>query len=211
MSNDQQKKPEADGDVLFVLDANHKTGTPAREHEIPIEWNPQTKEVVRTKRYQLTSDPEHATAMPREHAMKFVSDPAFIVLDKDGNRVKPIRKRNMLAIGKALGLDEDETVCEYAEMTKEALFKRAQTYPGGELLKPSDPKELLINFLKEHQQLAAQIGVARGSEDVDAQLAAAGGKLPDHLAQKLVDAPRGAIAEVMKRQQQERERRTATA
>lgn len=206
MSEQQQKSAEK-GEELFVLDANHRPGTPGRVHEIPVEWDKTSKEVTRTKTYTLNGvDP---VRMPAEHAMKFITDPAFVVADKDGVRIKPVKKRNLYTIGKALGLDENETVCEYEDMTKEALFKRAQTYPGGDLLKPSDGKPLIIEFLKEHQKLAAQVGVSRGSEDVDAQLAAAGGKLPDAMAAKLVGEPTGAIAEVMRRQKSQREQVSA--
>lgn len=141
-----------------VIDRNAIKGP--RTHDIPTQML--DGEVVRTKAYHLNSDTP--TPMPPEHAMFFLKDPGFLVMDGDGKEVSPVPIREGGTGGFQLG--ENEVLATYEELSKEALFKRCKVLAGSEHIKETrTPKEDMIAFLKERAK--PPVGISRGSEGLE--------------------------------------------
>lgn len=128
--------------MFYVMDSRAPSGV-TREHEIIVKKFDDGREPL-TKKYKLGSD-EPGTPMPMEHALKFLSDNSFYVMAPDGKRVTPPPKIEGGTGGYELPLDQ--TIANWDELAKAALFKRCKVVPGSEDIQPSDPNEKMIAFL----------------------------------------------------------------
>ena len=87
------------------------------------------------------------TKMPMEHALKFLSDKAFVVKTPQGDRIMPPASDNGgFAPAK---LEEDQTIAYFSELSKPALFKRCKLLPGSERIQGGDDPQKMIAFLKD--------------------------------------------------------------
>lgn len=152
--------------IFTVYDTNAKAGGQGRIHEIITEMR--GDEVISTKSYVLFSD--RACQMPEEHALKFLRDKAFVVMDDKAKQVKPVEVKEITGV--KMRLEPDETIAKFEEMTRESLLRRAKVLPGSEELKASDDKETIIAFLVRKAKEKLKIGVARGSESAPAEMSA---------------------------------------
>ena len=145
-----------------VIDLNAIKGP--RSHEIPIKTG-MSGEVLMTRTYKLESDKPHA--MEAEHAMFFLKDASFVVLNQAGEIVTPVPVKDGGLGGFQLG--ENEVIATYDEVSKEALYKRCKIIPGSEHIKETrTPKEEMITFLKGKAK--PPVGVSRGSEGLGVEL-----------------------------------------
>jgi hypothetical protein len=136
--------------MYYVLDSLARHDVP-RQHEIIIRTYDDGREPD-TVTYQLLSQ-GNGTEMPMEHAMKFLSDKAFIVKNPLGDRIMP-----PASVEGGLGgmvLEPDQTVAFYNELSRPALFKRCKVLPGGERISVDDSTATMIEFLmawEEHKK-----------------------------------------------------------
>jgi hypothetical protein len=108
--------------------------------------------------------------MPMEHAMKFLSDAAFIVQAPSGNRIMPVAK---LDLSKPIQvLAEDEIVVKYEELSKESLMRRVKVLPGSEDIKESAKLEELVAFMVNWRRRMR--GMTDGDKVLAEKMAAAG-------------------------------------
>ena len=120
--------------------------------------------------YQLFSDQGKPCLMSMEHAMKFLSDPAFIVQAPSGNRVMPVAK---LDISKPVQvLAEDELVAKYDELSRESLMRRVKVLPGSEDIKESAKIEELAAFMVAWRRRMR--GMTQGDQALAEKMASAG-------------------------------------
>lgn len=88
--------------------------------------------------------------MPEVEARVFLKDPAFKVLNSDGEEVPPLsqdqQSRNLPAV-----LAPYLVIANLAELTTDALLTRAAQMRGGQHLNSTTPREKLIKFLIERQ------------------------------------------------------------
>lgn len=150
--------------IFTVYDLNAKAGGPGRIHEIITEMR--GDEVISTKSYELFSD--RPCEMPEEHALKFLRDKAFVVMDNRGKRVEPVEIKDITSA--KMRLEDNEVIAKLEELTREALLKRAKVMPGSEDVKASDTKETLVSFLVRKAREKFKVGVSRGSENAVAEM-----------------------------------------
>lgn len=144
--------------MAMVYDTTARAGT-TRSHEIVIGRHPDGAPHIRA--YALASD--KPTPMPIDHAMKFLVDKAFRVLDANGNVITPIVKPEGERAN--IRLDPDEVIARLAELSSAALLKRAKMLPGSEAVGSNSADEDIIAFILAAQPRNA-VGVARGSEGI---------------------------------------------
>ena len=89
-------------------------------------------------------------SMPEGNARKFMHDPAFIVKNPEGRRVKPAISitRGFDASGNLI-LADDECVARLEELSMESLLDRAAPMKDGEKLSLKSGKAAVIKFLTE--------------------------------------------------------------
>lgn len=164
-ANDAQTPPEesqARKERKFgVTDTNAKKGP--RTHDIITEMDDEG-EVVTMASYALNRT--EPTFMPESHALQFLKDKAFVVVDDKGHRIEPLIAPTAEELG-GLVLKDDETVANLSELSKEALYKRCKVHAMAEEIKPTaTKKEEMIAFLVAMKaRKREQVGISRGSED----------------------------------------------
>lgn len=99
---------------------------------------------VEGQRYELSAYEEEGCTMPLTHGLHFLKDKQFAVYTMDGTRMRP---QTTVSDGRGLKLAPHETIATYAELTKEALVRRAQSLPNGLLNNLQTPREKLIAFI----------------------------------------------------------------
>jgi hypothetical protein len=170
------KKPEARqsqaGDWQ-VRDLNAKNGI--RYHE------PVVGQVVGLSAKEWTSVPENI-------ARKFLVDPAFEVLNEDGQPVAsmPDQAKERGQAGN-VRLKNDEVIARLDELNRDALMARAARIPGGEKFNRNTKRETLIDWLK-NQDKPARAGDDLADEDVE-------GMAPEEAAAAMGNSANGANLE----------------
>lgn len=124
-------------------------------NEAPVMWavrdlnqNGDTPRVHRIggRDYFLWS--QKATPVPPDHAVAFLRDPAFEVVDENGiPQVTLPAAENIDAAKKRPALEPDETIAKYAELQQSALLARAKLRPGGERFTQATKRDVLVDFL----------------------------------------------------------------
>lgn len=152
------------GPVLYkVWDTNAGVGA-VRRHDIIIRQYADGREPD-IKTYALGNESDNdGTPMPVDHALKFLSDKAFVVKNQAGDRILPPAK-----IDGGLGsfqLAPDQVIAFYHELSKPALYKRCKLAPGGENIQGGDSVETMIEFL---QKWTARQNAPTGA-DVEAEI-----------------------------------------
>lgn len=122
--------------TLFVLDTNCRPGFEVRVHQVALDNGGFVS-------YEFK---EHEKLeMPAEHAMKFLKDEAWIVIDHEGKRVRPIT--DVKAGQEIPKLGPNQVVATWDELTAVALLVRTMMRRGGEKFKKGSKKDDLIEFL----------------------------------------------------------------
>jgi hypothetical protein len=147
----------SENETGLVMDMNARPGE-TRIHEIIIKEIDGGEPI--TKMYRLNS--ETPVEMPMDHALKFLSDKAFVVTSKGGDLIKPVKRRDPSQ--PVVKLEADEVIAEYSELSRDALWKRAKVLPGSDKIGKASSNETLIEFIKA--KTADQPGTARGSEGI---------------------------------------------
>lgn len=159
MSTEAQQQPQERKDKMFeVFDLNQR-GKEPRKHEVIVRMHDNGQE-PEVETYSLWSD--KATKMPMEHAMRFLSDPSFKVVNPAGGRVAYVPKVDpSKPISK---LADDELVVKYEELSRESLFRRVKVLPGSEDVKENaSPKELAAFLVAWRKRMA---GMTEGDRRV---------------------------------------------
>lgn len=113
------------------------------------------------------------TPMPREHAVKFLSDASFQVFNEYGIHVPDLPTAESLRAGqdRKITLAPNEVVAKLHELTDEAILTRCQRFPGGERLTKKTKRPDLEEFLVDAMQRRAKgipdekIGADAGLDD----------------------------------------------
>lgn len=165
-----------------VYDMNQR-GEKPRRHEVITKLEKATDGTVtgaETVSYDLSS--HTACEMPMEHALKFLCDAAFKVINTDGNRVMPVPKFD---VSKPIThLEDDEIVCKIAEMSREALMHRVKVLPGSEEVRGDAKAAELVEFLVSWNR--AKKGLSDGERAV-ADMIAKGDLLSEALSPELAE------------------------
>lgn len=91
---------------------------------------------------------EKPCLMPVEHAVFFLRDPAFKVVNADGVQQTSLpSETNADGKKRAPELEPNETIAKFEELLKPALLARAKIRPGGEALTDDASRDELIAFL----------------------------------------------------------------
>ena len=181
-----QEEPTAKMNHFFKVYDMNQRGKEPRKHEVIIKLEKATDGTVtgaETVSYDLYSD--KACEMPMEHALKFLCDAAFKVVNTDGNRVPPVRKFD---ISKPIThLADDEIVCNIAELSRDSLMRRVKVLPGSEEVRGDAKQPELVAFLVSWNK--AKKGLTDGERAV-ADMIAKGDlladALPPDMAEKLM-------------------------
>lgn len=96
--------------------------------------------------WRLTFD--EACFMPEEDARVFLKDPAFRVLNADGEEV-PSLVAAQLSRKLPDKLDPEMTIAKFDELTTESLLTRAAQRPGGQRFNSTTARRVLVDFLIE--------------------------------------------------------------
>lgn len=118
------------GEECRVYDMNATSDHP-RVHEIG------------GRQYALISRGE-GTQVPLEDAMQFLCDPAFVVLDAQGQQMKLQAPPRNTADFK---LPSNQTIAHLDELTLSALIVRAKRLPGSEGMNKNTGKKRLVAFI----------------------------------------------------------------
>lgn len=100
------------------------------------------------------------TKMPREHALKFLCDDAFVVRDENGHRLSPVPQQEAERHrGAALNLRRDQAIAHYGELKPSALLARCHM-AGGHHLTSAHTSEDMIAYLtgEAANMIAARTG-----------------------------------------------------
>lgn len=135
-----------------------------RKHEIIIKTFTDGREPL-TKTYELSADV--GTPMPMDHALMFLTDRAFEVTDSDGDIMQPPPKAD--ENNGAFELPPHQTIANWDELSKPALYKRCKVLPGSHDLKPTASAEAMVAFLQEHRKNAKR-GAGMPDADVVARM-----------------------------------------
>lgn len=141
---DKAPKKEAKAEVYKVFDA--KAGDKGRTHEIIVKKYTDGRE-PEIKPYTLFA--HTAVEMPADHAMKFLIDPTFRVERSNGQRITPPPKYDPSL---PLTVGEDQTIANFDELSKTALYKRAKLIAGSENLTVNSSIDELVDFLKAQRR-----------------------------------------------------------
>lgn len=125
-----------------VFDLNQR-GKDGRKHDVITKFYENGEHEAEVQTYELFAD--KPVAMPMEHAMRFLIDPAFKVVAPSGKRVPYVPKQDISKPITVLG--EDEIVVKYEELSRDALFRRAKVLPGSEDIKENTPTKEMADFL----------------------------------------------------------------
>jgi hypothetical protein len=183
MSEPQTTAKPAPKKAYEVFDMNQR-GEKPRKHDIIIKMNTDENGRIvgepETTSYELRSD--KGTKMTMEHAMKFLVDPAFKVVNPDGVRIPYVPKIDISKPVTHLG--EDEVVVRYDELSLEALQRRVKVLPGSEVL-PEDAKaEEYVAFLKKWR--AGLKGMTEGDRTL-AEMIASGAVASEQMSPEMLD------------------------
>lgn len=88
------------------------------------------------------------TYMPKEIAMVFLRDSAFVVFDEDGNRQMPLPSAEVEGDRRVPEkLEPGQCVAHYDELTTTALLARVIARPGGRAMPPDASRAQMVAFL----------------------------------------------------------------
>lgn len=126
-----------------VWDRNAKHGT-RRSHEA-------TDGTV----YALSADPREGTKMPKRHALMFLRDEAFRVVNAQGQEEVPLPLAEVIDARRSRpNLEPGHTIAKLHELTTTALQARAAQRPGGHVAAASNDRAALIKVLMEAPAIA---------------------------------------------------------
>lgn len=111
-------------------------------------------------RYPLTAT--EAKEMPEEHARIFLKDPAFKVLNADGEEVASLEEAQK-SRKPPEALEPGQVIAKLEELTTDALLTRAALLPGGADFTSDTPREQLMDLLLEAHE--RQANPAAGNDD----------------------------------------------
>jgi hypothetical protein len=140
-------QPQAAGKtaVLWTVYDDGAAPGKTRAHEIILEYRDGVPH--RTKTYKLGSDEELGIQMIPDHAMKFLKDKQFRVIDEKGGRVAPLDTKTEADLGNTI-LPADQCIAHLSELTEHALYRRCKTYPGSEVVTEKTKKPAMIKFIE---------------------------------------------------------------
>ena len=173
-----------------VFDTLARNGVP-RAHEIITRVYDDGRDPD-TKVYHLRSDV--GTPMPMDHALKFLSDKAFRVQNPLGTMIVPPPKQEGGLGG--FQLADNQTIADWSELSKPALFKRCKVIAGGEHIKATDSEQAMIDFLLRQRKMV------RGERQMDdAALKMASGDLAGAASKQEVEGmyPRSPLIDQVNR------------
>lgn len=166
-----------------VYDTNQAGDLP-RIHEVITQLFDDGREPL-VKKYKLFSDKPPEPDMPMEHALRFLVDEKFQVIDPSGKRITPPPK--VEGGTGAYVLPDNQTIANWDELSRAALFKRCKVIPGSEAIKPTDEPEVFVEFLLGWQraQKKGAGGIASHLAESEEQMTALtkGGELDGQTSQ----------------------------
>ncbi len=151
-----------------VYDRNQRGATP-RIHEIIVKIFEDGRD-PETKSYMLFSDEDKPCEMPQEHAYKFLTDPAFRVVNPEGVHIPSVKKFDPSA--PITALKDDEVIVNYNELSRDALFKRVKLLPGSEVVPENAKVGELADFMVKWRKSLA--GMTEGDRAMAEAIAKSG-------------------------------------
>jgi hypothetical protein len=148
MSNEIETKK------LRVFDTSCTHTHPKRVHDIIV--GGKLNEGGRIE--QVVFNYGEPTVLPEEIALKFRKD-GFRVETMEGNVYEAARAVDSVVASR---LAPGETIAQYTELKREALFLRASVIPGGESLKKASNDELIKFLMDNADDGMSQGGAAKG-------------------------------------------------
>lgn len=126
---------ETKSEILWRVRDVHQAGDEPRVHTPVLNYS-----------YGLWSN--KWTLMPKAHAAVFLRDKGFEVLDENKQKVATLSDAAMLRPGDAVPkLAMGQVVANLSELTDDALYARAATYPGGHELTDRVGRQDLLTFI----------------------------------------------------------------
>lgn len=121
--------------LFAVTDTSATSTVPTRVHDV----------IVDGKTKQITFKYGEPSMLSFAEAMKFQKE-GFIVNDEDGLLVQRPSETTVETLSQ---FGADKVIADLNELTREALYVRAATLPGGEVLKIGSPKDVLVKFIRD--------------------------------------------------------------
>ena len=156
---------KAKASTYTVFDLNQRGDLP-RRHDVIVRMYKDGSE-PETVTYSLFSGSDKGCAMPMEHALKFLCDPAFKVVGPTGNRIMPIEKIDLSKPLKALAADE--VVVKYQYLARDYLFKLVKMLPGSEDVKQNATSDELAAHMIEWRK--SLVGMTDGEKHLAEMMA----------------------------------------
>lgn len=100
--------------------------------------------VIEGVKYALSAFDDEPCQVPLKHAVLFLKDKQFAVFTADGHRMRP---QTTVSDPRGAKLAPHETIATFAELTKEALVRRANALPNGLLMNMNTTRDKLIGFI----------------------------------------------------------------
>jgi hypothetical protein len=150
-------------EIGYVVDTLAVTA--ARKHAI-------TEQSGIVTYYELKAN--EFTKMPRDHAMRFLCDPAFVVKDVEGKVMRPVAKKEHTS---HVQIPAGFVIAELAELSREALFIRCKLCVGSESVHPKKtPVADMIEFLNRNAttpgvitpEVIGDVDLGASSDELDA-------------------------------------------
>lgn len=154
--------------------ATNSTRKPEARQSQPGDWKVRDKNAKNGVRYHepvegtvVGLDAKNWTDVPENIARKFLVDPAFEVLNEDGQPVAsmPDQAKERETAGN-VRLRSDEVIARLDELNRDALMARAARIPGGEKFNRNTKRETLVDWLK-NQEKPARAGDSLADDDVE--------------------------------------------
>jgi len=162
-------KNEVKAKPMYVVFDSLQRGDKPRRHDVITKFYPKDESGYQpepeTIGYDLFGD--RGTAMPIEHALKFLVDPAFKVCKPDGTRIMPVPKTDLSK--PITNLKDDEVVVSYGELSKDALFRRVKVLPGSEDIRENANHIELVEFIVAWRKSLR--GMTQGDKDLAVKMA----------------------------------------
>jgi hypothetical protein len=117
-----------------------------------------------------TLNAHEGVRMPQEHAVHFLRDPSFHVVDENGDHITSLERSTAVGTQATKPLRADQVVATLQELKAQALLARCTEYPDGRAFKSTTKVDVMIAFLLDKAKMVGRPAAGEGpTGDVDVE------------------------------------------